>query len=102
MSELFDPVGLEKAQTLIRAMNNQNRLLVLCLLCDGPRTVTEMSDAVGLSLSAMSQHLTVLKKADLIEGKKSSQTVTYRLKTDDVQQVIALFKQLYCDEETND
>jgi DNA-binding transcriptional ArsR family regulator len=59
-----------------------------------------MSEAVGLSLSAMSQHLTVLKKADLIDGKKSSQTITYQLKTDDVQQVIALFKQLYCDDET--
>ncbi|MBU6950093.1 helix-turn-helix transcriptional regulator [Hahella sp. HN01] len=93
----FDPEGFEKALSLIKSMDNRNRLFILCLLCDGERTVTEMAEATELSLSAMSQHLSVLRQADLVETEKYQQSVTYRLKGNEVKQMIALLKKLYCD-----
>ena len=94
---LFDPEGFEKSLALIKSLNNRNRLLILCLLCYSDLNVTEMSEASGLSMSAVSQHLTVLKNATLVTTEKSSQTVTYSLKNDDVRRVIELLKDLYCD-----
>jgi len=97
-SELpFDPEGFENALTLIKSLDNRNRLLILCLLCYKSMNVTDMAEAANLSMSAISQHLTVLKKANLVESKKSSQTVTYSLKDDNVRQIVELLKQLYCE-----
>jgi DNA-binding transcriptional ArsR family regulator len=92
----LDQQGFEKALALVKAMDNRHRLMILCMLCEGERTVTEMSRATGLSLSAVSQHLSILKDKDLVDWTKRSQVVTYRLKTGDVQQVISLFKDLFC------
>lgn len=92
----FNPEGFEKALALIKAMDNPSRLRILCLLCFKDLNVSEMSEASGLSMSAVSQHLNVLKSADLVATEKQSQTVTYRLKNDDVRQVIELLKVLYC------
>jgi len=92
----FDPKGFEKALALIKSLDNRHRLLILCLLCYRNANVSEMSEASGLSMSAVSQHLSVLKKADLVATKKTSQTITYRLKNEDVRKVVDLLKQLYC------
>ncbi|MCD8535361.1 MAG: metalloregulator ArsR/SmtB family transcription factor [Verrucomicrobia bacterium] len=67
----FDALGFEKALRLVKAMDNRHRLFILCLMCEGGRSVTEMAEATGLSLSAMSQHLTVLKDAELVVWEKS-------------------------------
>ncbi len=92
----FDPVGFEKALTLIRCLDNRNRLAILCLLCDAERGVTDMAAEAGLSLSAMSQHLGVLREAGLVTTEKRQQRVIYRLAGVEVQAVINLLKQLYC------
>lgn len=96
LDEGFDQEGFEKALSLVRAMDNRHRLMILCMLCERGRNVSEMSQATGLSLSAVSQHLNILKESDLVKWEKSAQVVTYSLKTGEVQQVISLFKKLYC------
>jgi len=92
----FDSNGFEKALGLIKSLDNPNRLLILCLLCYKDLNVSEMAEAAELSMSAVSQHLSVLKQADLVISSKSSQTVTYSLKGEEVRQVIELLKTLYC------
>lgn len=92
----LDPVGFEKALTLIRCLDNPNRLAILCLLCGRDLTVTEMAEAANLSLSAMSQHLSVLRTAGLVSTEKRQQQVIYRLESPEVKAVIALLKDLYC------
>jgi len=93
----FDPKGFEKALALIKSLDNRNRLLILCLLCYRNVNVSEMAEVSGLSMSAVSQHLNVLKQAGLVENEKRSQTVTYRLASDEVRRVIDLLKVLYCE-----
>ncbi len=92
----FDPAGFEKALALIKSLDNRNRLLILCLLCYREANVSEMAAASGLSMSAVSQHLSVMKNANLIAGRKESQTVTYRLTSEEVRPLIELLKDMYC------
>jgi len=92
----FDPEGFERALELVKSLNNRNRLLILCLLCYRDLNVSEMANASELSMSAASQHLTVLKKANLVDTMKTRQTITYSLKNDDVRRVINLLKDIYC------
>lgn len=92
----LDPVGFEKALTLIKCLDNPNRLAILCLLCGTDMTVTEMVAEAELSLSAMSQHLSVLRAAGLVATEKRQQQVIYRLCSDEVKAVISLLKTMYC------
>lgn len=98
MEHPFDPEGFEKALSLIKSLDNRNRLLILCMLCEGERTVTEMAVAASLSLSAMSQHLSVLRQHGLVDTEKKQQTVTYRLTGSEVKRIVTLLKELYCTE----
>jgi len=92
----FDPVGFKKALALIKSLDNENRLLILCLLCHRDVNVSEMAEASGLSMSAVSQHLNVLRQAGMVASEKQSQTVTYRLANDEVRRTIDLLKDMYC------
>ena len=84
---------------LMRLMANENRLLILCALLEGPMTVSELSCEVkDISLSALSQHLQKLRASDLIASEKRGQYVTYSLKDQRLRSLIAVLKQEYCGE----
>jgi DNA-binding transcriptional ArsR family regulator len=68
-----------KACGLLKAMANEARLMVLCHLIEGERSVSELQDAVGLSQSAMSQHLAVLREQGIVETRRDGQSVYYRV-----------------------
>jgi len=92
----FDQEGFEKALALVKSLDNRNRLMILCMLCFRDVNVSEMAVASGLSMSAVSQHLTVLRNAKLVDSVKQRQTVTYKLANEDVRRIIELLKELYC------
>ena len=60
-------------------MGGKPRLLVLCNLVEGERSVGELQRIVGLSQSALSQHLAVLRRTKLVETRREMQTIYYRL-----------------------
>src|SRR6202142_363272 len=68
-----------EAAALLKALSNDQRLLVLCALLDGPMSVGEINERVPLSQSALSQHLGVLRDAGLVVTKRQSQTIYYEL-----------------------
>jgi ArsR family transcriptional regulator, virulence genes transcriptional regulator len=67
------------AAALLRALGNDQRLLVLCALLDGPLSVGEINARVELSQSALSQHLAVLRTAGIVTTRRESQTIHYSL-----------------------
>ena len=71
---------------------NGNRLRILCQLASGPMLVGEIEESVDLSQSAVSQHLTKLRKAGVINFKKDSQTNYYYIKDE---KVLALMVHLH-------
>lgn len=80
----------------MRALSNERRLMVLCELSEGETTVGELAERVGLSSSALSQHLAKLRADDLVRTRREAQTIYYRLGDPAAAQVIALLAELYC------
>lgn len=84
---------------LLRLLANENRLLILCALLEKPLTAGELAQHTpGISLSALSQHLQVLRCAGLVAGEKSGQYVTYTLGDQRLRRVFAMLKEEYCPE----
>ena len=67
------------AADLLKALGNEQRLLVLCSLVDGPKSVGELNACVELSQSALSQHLAVLRESGVVSTRREAQTIYYSL-----------------------
>ncbi len=87
-----------RASALLKAMSNEHRLLVLCQLLHGERSVGQLERIVGLSQSALSQHLARLRRDDLVKTRRSAQTIYYSLKGEEASAVIATLYSLYCED----
>ena len=87
------------AASLLKAMSNECRLLVLCHLAEnGELSVGQLLDRVGLSQSALSQHLAKLREEGLVATRKEAQTVYYRVCDPKAGQLLALLHDLFCPE----
>jgi ArsR family transcriptional regulator, virulence genes transcriptional regulator len=69
----------ESAAELLKAMAHPVRLLVLCHLIDGERSVGALLAKVSLSSSALSQHLAVLRESGLVATRREAQTIYYSI-----------------------
>jgi len=85
-----------RASTLLKAMSNENRLLILCQLVTGEKSVSELEKIIGLSQSALSQHLALLRRDKIVTTRRDSQTIFYSLAGADAQAVIQTLYGLYC------
>lgn len=90
----------QDAASLLKALANENRLMILCTLMasgsEGEMSVSELNARVPLSQSALSQHLASLRDAGLVSTRKEAQTVYYRLQGSDATKVIAVLQSIYC------
>lgn len=89
--------GAAKAAALLRAMGNENRLLVLCLLIEhGEMSVGALLEHIPLSQSALSQHLAKMREEGLISYRRESQTLYYHIENQNVEALVATLKTLFC------
>ncbi|TRY33505.1 ArsR/SmtB family transcription factor [Aliiglaciecola sp. M165] len=87
----------ERAATLLRAMANKNRLLLLCLLNQGELSVSQLNSELDIPQSTLSQHLSVLRQDKLVKTRREAQTIYYALASKEVEAIIATLYQLYCE-----
>jgi DNA-binding transcriptional ArsR family regulator len=85
-----------EAAALMKALGNEQRLLVLCNLLEQPMTVGELHQRMSLSQSALSQHLALLREAGLVETRREAQSIHYSLPPGPVTRVMALLQDIYC------
>ncbi len=84
------------AQTL-GLLSNPQRLRILCHLTDeGELSVGALVERLDLSPSALSQHLAKLREHDMVETRKVSQSVYYRISRPDIKRILELLHELYC------
>jgi ArsR family transcriptional regulator, virulence genes transcriptional regulator len=95
-SELRD--NATHAARLLRALSNENRLMLLCLLFEGERTVSELNESLPLSQSALSQHLAVLRDEGLVKTRRQAQSIYYGLASRPAQRVVETLHSIYCPE----
>ncbi|PIW30046.1 MAG: ArsR family transcriptional regulator [Rhodospirillales bacterium CG15_BIG_FIL_POST_REV_8_21_14_020_66_15] len=85
----------EQASALLKAMSNPHRLLVLCHLARGEKCVGELEAIVGLSQSALSQHLARLRHDGIVKTRRDAQTIYYSLQGDEATTIIEALAGLY-------
>jgi DNA-binding transcriptional ArsR family regulator len=85
-----------EAAQLMKALGNEQRLLILCNLLDGPLSVGELNQRIELSQSALSQHLALLRELGLVETRREAQTIFYSLPDGPVVRVMAVLQDIYC------
>lgn len=86
-----------EAVAVLKSIAHESRLLVLCYLSEaGELSVGELIGRIGLSQSALSQHLAKLRAQGLVATRKSSQTVYYRIAEPRVLTLLATLHDLYC------
>jgi len=84
------------ATGLLKTLANEMRLSILCMLCEGERSVGDLNKHLNISQSALSQHLAVLRNAALVSTRRHSQVVYYRLTNSDATRVIQTLHDIYC------
>lgn len=87
-----------EATQLLKELANQNRLMIFCCLGDTEMSVSELNQSVGLSQSALSQHLARLRDAGFLSTRREGQTIYYRLADAKVTKIIGTLKSIYCPE----
>lgn len=84
------------ACNLLKAMSNEWRLMILCHLSEGEKTVGELQGLLGLSQSAVSQHLAILRREKMVQPRKQAQSVSYSLAGNEATLVMATLHDLFC------
>lgn len=85
-----------EAAALLKALAHPARLLVLCQLVEGESSVGDLQPLTGLSMSALSQHLAVLREMALVETRRESQTIYYSLAEGPAASVLDALYAAYC------
>ena len=84
------------AVSLLKGLANESRLMILCVLAEGERSVGDLNTVVPLSQSALSQQLARLRQQDLVKTRRESQTIYYSLADGPADRVINLLHDVYC------
>ena len=96
----LDPADKERiahrAVGLLKGLANENRLMIMCVLCDGELSVSDLNERVNLSQSALSQHLARLRGQGLVDTRRVSQTIYYKLADSPALELIKLLRDEYC------
>ncbi|MGB3377704.1 ArsR/SmtB family transcription factor [Allopontixanthobacter sediminis] len=89
----------EEAAALMRALSSGPRLLILChLAASGELPVGALVERVGLSQSALSQHLAKLREQELVTFRRESQSLHYRIADPNALRVLELLHEIFCPE----
>lgn len=98
--DTLDPGAMREhaseATRLLKALANDRRLMVLCLLSEGERSVGELNEQLAISQSALSQHLALLRDDGLVTTRREAQTIYYTLAEGPAQRIIATLHDIYC------
>jgi DNA-binding transcriptional ArsR family regulator len=85
-----------EAEELLKAVANSHRLMILCELKDGERSVSALEQVVPLTQSALSQHLAKLREGGIVTTRREAQAIYYSLKDDRVSRLIEVLHELFC------
>jgi DNA-binding transcriptional ArsR family regulator len=83
----------------LKALANENRLMILCELLDGERCVKELEKVVGLSQSALSQHLALLRRDKLVHTRRDGKTICYSIKGRETPVVLEMLYRMFSADE---
>jgi DNA-binding transcriptional ArsR family regulator len=86
----------DSASDLLKALANRHRLLIVCQLIDGERSVGDLATFLGLRDSTVSQHLALLRKDGLVSARRDAQTIYYSIASDPAREILTALYRVYC------
>jgi DNA-binding transcriptional ArsR family regulator len=86
----------DRASELLKSLANRHRLLILCQLVDGERSVGDLAAFLGARDSTVSQHLALLRKDGLVQARREAQTIYYSIASGPAQRVLETLFAVYC------
>jgi DNA-binding transcriptional ArsR family regulator len=97
------PAGLKRLEKnahracdLLGAMANASRLMILCQLANGEKSVSDLQPSIGLSQSALSQHLAVLRRKHLVRTRRAGQSIYYSFASGEAASVMETLHEQFC------
>ena len=94
-SEIMERAA-DEASNLLKALSNRHRLLIICQLIDGERSVGELAELLGLRDSTVSQHLALLRKDGLVSARRDAQTIYYSIASEPARDILKTLYQAFC------
>ena len=91
---------VEEAVAVLKAMASHNRLLLLCQLVHGERSVGQLAQTLELAQSVVSQHLSLLRRDGVVSGRREAQSIYYRITDPRVQALMATMFEQFCGDAT--
>jgi ArsR family transcriptional regulator, virulence genes transcriptional regulator len=88
-------LNAQRASSLLKSMCNERRLLILCQLVPGEKTVSELQEVTGQRQTAVSQHLARLRNDNLVATRRDGKNIYYSLSGKDVSAVLETLYSLY-------
>lgn len=86
----------DQASELLKALSNRHRLMIVCQLLDGERSVGQMAETLGLRDSTVSQHLALLRKDGLVSSRRDAQTIFYSIASEPAREVLSALYKVFC------
>ncbi len=89
-----------EASDFLKALSHENRLLLLCLLCEKERSVGELENILALRQATVSQQLARLRYDDLVTTRRDGKTIYYSIANDDIRRFVSVIYDMFCTSRT--
>ncbi|HEY7643861.1 MAG TPA: metalloregulator ArsR/SmtB family transcription factor [Hyphomicrobiales bacterium] len=86
----------DRASELLKALSNRHRLLIICQLIDGERSVGDLVGFLGIRDSTVSQHLAILRRDGLIAARRDGQTIYYSISSTPARELLKTLYKVFC------
>jgi DNA-binding transcriptional ArsR family regulator len=85
-----------RASLVLKAMSNPSRLMILCQLAEGEKSVSQLEKLIGLSQSGLSQHLAVLRHKGIVATRRQAQSIYYSLASPETKAIMMTLYKVFC------
>jgi DNA-binding transcriptional ArsR family regulator len=87
-----------EASELMRTLGHKDRLMILCHLISGEKSVGELAGLLEIPQSPLSQHLARMRKENLVTTRREAQSIYYSIASNEATRMVELMHELYCSE----
>lgn len=94
LKELFEQA--QRASEMLKALSHETRLLILCLLSEGEKSVSELEETLSMSQAAVSQQLARLRFDRLVKTRRDGRSIYYSIADEEVSALIGALYEIFC------
>jgi len=86
-----------RASALMKTLGHKDRLMILCHLAESEKSVGQIADLLQIPQSPLSQHLSRMRREELVDTRREAQTIYYSLKSGEASRIVEVLYELFCE-----